>query len=195
MKRQALMVLAASLLAPRVAFGHIGAETLLAEGLTHPLMGYDHLLAMIAIGVISAELGGAAIWRVPLAFVLGMACGAALGIAGFGLPMAEPAIALSVLLLGAAIALPAKLRWLSLLAAGAFGLLHGYGHGLESPPGGAASGYIAGFLLTTAALHAIGAFAALIVLREPHGERWLRRSGWGFAAAGAVLVVQASVGG
>ena len=102
------------------------------SGLYHPFSGLDHILAMVAIGLWAAQLGGQALWRVPVTFVLGMAIG---GMAGFlALPLAgvEPGIAGSVLILGLLVAWAARLPLVASMAlAGCFAVFHGYAHGAE----------------------------------------------------------------
>lgn len=135
-------------LAARPAWAH-GFD---GSGLLHPLTGLDHLVAMLAVGAWSAQLGGRAIAVVPAVFVGFMSMGGILGIAGLSLPGVEVAIAVSVVVLGGAIALE---RRASPVVAGTavalFGTCHGFAHGTEV---GAVSGhasYVAGFLVTTAA--------------------------------------------
>jgi urease accessory protein len=160
-----------------------------AAGFAHPFGGLDHLLAMIAVGLWAAQLGGRAIWAVPAAFVVMMVVGGAAGIAGVGLPQVELGITGSLLVLGALILAWAKLP-VSVGAAlvGFFAVFHGYAHGAEMPVESAALGYAAGFMLATALLHGIGLAAGLYsqkVLRP-----WLvRLGGAGVAAAGLVLLV------
>jgi urease accessory protein len=52
MTRRSLLVLAFSL-APRLAFAHVepGAAAGFASGFGHPLTGWDHVLAMVAVGL------------------------------------------------------------------------------------------------------------------------------------------------
>lgn len=159
-----------------------GSELLL--GLAHPLGGADHLLAMVAVGMWAAMLGGRAVWAVPAAFVAGMGVGGAAGFAGVVLPGAEAAILASLVLFGAALAVARQVPLAAAFAAAVvFGLAHGTAHGLEAPAGGGL-GYGAGFLIATAALHAAGVLAA----------RWFFRGGTrligaGTAVAGIVLAV------
>lgn len=97
-------------------------------GLTHPVLGFDHLLAMLSVGILSAQMGGLAIWRVPLTFVLVMLGGGVLGINGIPLFSVELGIALSVLALGVAIALEKKLSpVLAMIFVGFFAIFHGSG--------------------------------------------------------------------
>lgn len=77
--------------------------------LTHPVLGLDHLLAMISVGILSAQIGGRAIWAVPATFVGIMLIGGWMGIGAEALSFVEKAIAISVIVLGAAIAFEKKL--------------------------------------------------------------------------------------
>src|SRR3954462_8080366 len=102
-------------LAPAVASAHtgIGQTAGFLHGFWHPIGGIDHVLAMVAVGLFAAQLGGRALWAVPATFVAVMAAGGALGMAGVGLPAVEVGIALSVLVLGLVVLAGAgRLGWL-----------------------------------------------------------------------------------
>jgi urease accessory protein len=146
-------------LLPAVALAHTGVGAHgapLAAGLTHPLLGADHLLAMVAVGVFAAMSGGLARLAFPAAFVGGLLAGGALGLQGAVVPAVEPAIVASVIALGAAILAAARPPLVPALAALAlFGLAHGQAHGLEAPALGGPL-YALGFLVATAALHGLG---------------------------------------
>jgi len=147
------------ILAPGAAFAHtgIGAHgSPFASGLAHPFLGPDHFLAIVAVGLFAAMTGGRARWAYPLAFVGAMLAGGFLGFAGAGLPVVEPTILGSVIVLGAAIAFAVRPPVLLASAVIAlFGLAHGYAHGLEGPELGGLP-YAAGFVLATASLHLLG---------------------------------------
>lgn len=129
-------------------------------GATHPLVGLDHVLAMIAVGLWGAVLGGRALWALPTAFVLAMIAGYLLALAGVSLPLVEPMILASVLVLGVAVALLLRLPLAVASAATAlFGLFHGHAHGGELGEAGAAA-FGAGFAVATAVLHATGLLVA-----------------------------------
>jgi urease accessory protein len=169
------------------AFAHtFGAHGMgLVAGLSHPLLGLDHLLAMTAVGLWAAQLGGQALWRIPLAFVTSMAAGALLGAYGLTLPGVEAGIAVSVLLLGLLIAAAARLP----IAAGMglvalFALFHGHAHGLEMPQAAAPWGYGLGMLLSTALLHGLGVLAGIKVR-----QNFLRLAGPAISLAGLGLVI------
>jgi urease accessory protein len=156
-----LPALAAALLLPLPALAHPGGDHVhgIAAGFLHPLLGADHLAAMLAIGLWAGLLGGRLLWLLPAGFLGGMAAGGALGLAGIGLPMVEAGILASVIVLGALVGAAARLpAALALPMVAAFGLLHGHAHGTEAA--GGAAGYALGFLVATALLHAAGAVAA-----------------------------------
>jgi urease accessory protein len=188
MNRQMTGGLAAILaLLPMVAMAHTGAGAHIdaMHGFLHPLTGLDHILAMVAVGVFAAQLGGRSLWAVPAAFVLAMVTGGAFGYFGTPLPMVEQGIALSVIVMGLAVAFGAKLPVGPAMALVAvFAVFHGHAHGAEGTGAGSFLGYAAGFVVATALLHAAG-----VVL-----GRTLERLGGGLAlnsrrlvgAAGAV---------
>ncbi len=159
-----------------------------AAGLSHPLSGLDHLLAMTAVGLWAAIAGGRRIWIWPLAFVASMLAGGILAHEGLTLPNIEAAIATSVVILGLAIALLLKLP----AAAGAFlaalfGMAHGYAHGLEAPGTGWTL-YAAGFALATVALHLVGIVCGLLIQRKAN-SLVPRTIGALTAAAGLALLL------
>jgi urease accessory protein len=173
------------------AFAHSGDHSHLgfAAGFAHPLTGLDHLLAMVAVGLWASQLGGRALWLLPLTFPVVMAAGAALGLSGVALPWVEIGITASVLVLGAAIALTYRPSLaVSLPLIGLFALLHGYAHGVELPAQTSALGYGAGFVAATLTLHLAGLAIGLAANRLP--VRFAARTAGGaIAAVGAVLLV------
>ena len=166
--------------------GHDHAANFQA-GFAHPLTGMDHMLAMVSVGLWAAVRGGKAVWAWPLAFLTAMTAGGALGLAGVQLPLAEPAILASVIVLGILVAAAVRAPLLAGAALIAlFGLAHGYAHGAEAPAGAAAS-YALGFLIVTAGLHLAGVAAGLGL---PHLKQPLlvRLMGAGAALGGLVMV-------
>jgi len=158
-----LLPAAPALAHPGHALGGVGS------GLAHPLTGPDHLLAMVAVGVVAAFAGSRRVaWLTPVAFVGGMLAGGALGLAGVSLPGTETAIALSVVALGVLVATAAGRdgMWLPVLV-GLFGVAHGVAHGAEAPSAASPIAYVAGFVAVTIALHASGAGAGLLLRRTP----------------------------
>lgn len=155
-----ILLVAAALAAtamPALAHTGVGATSGFAAGFTHPLFGLDHLIAMIAVGLFAAVRGGKALWLVPLAFVAMMVGGGALAMSGIQIPLVELGIALSVVVLGGAVALRLSLPLAGAMAlVGIFAVFHGHAHGAEMPLGASALGYVAGFVLATGLLHALG---------------------------------------
>ena len=165
------------LLSAGQALAHIqkGEAIGFVGGFKHPISGADHVLAMLAVGLWGAQLGAPAIWVLPVTFPIVMAFGGMLGLLGIHLPGAEIGIALSALLLGAAVASP-RLPLLIGLAAvlvAFFAIFHGYAHGAELPPGQSALLYSMGFVIATGCLHAIG-IAIGLVHRWTWGQTTLR---------------------
>lgn len=149
---------------PALAHTGAGAGTSLLDGLAHPLAGPDHLLAMLAVGLLAAQAGGRALWAVPASFVAAMALGGIAGMAGLGLPLVEFGIVGSVVVLGALVALAPRLKLAAACGiVGAFALFHGHAHGTEMAGDASAPLYAAGFLVATAALHALGVGLGLVL--------------------------------
>ena len=177
------------------ALAHTGAGTAsgFAHGLVHPVGGLDHVLAMVAVGLYAALLGGRAVWLVPASFVGLMAAGGALGMAGLALPHHEIGIALSVVALGLAVALRISLPTLIAMAlAGLFAIFHGHAHGAEMPDGAGPS-HAAGFMLATALLHGVGIALGLGAgaLSAPGGWRAAQAAGGATALAGGAILLRA----
>jgi urease accessory protein len=157
-----------------------------AAGLQHPLSGYDHLLAMIAVGLWAVQLGGRARWALPLMFVSAMVLGAMAGLSGFAVPGVDRWILASVFALGLLIAGAARLplgAGLGLVAlAGAF---HGLAHGAEMPLSANNLHFLAGMVATTALLHAAG--VGLGLAAQKRSMALLRLAGAGIVAGGVAL--------
>jgi urease accessory protein len=169
------------------AFAHTGvsATTGLAQGFLHPLGGLDHVLAMVAVGLYAAQLGGRGLWLLPSAFVGTMVVGGLVGYLGVALPMVEPGIGLSVVAMGALIALGVRLPSLAATAlVAAFALAHGHAHGSEGAELASFLTYAAGFVAATALLHGAGIALGLALDRlAPLPATVIRRAA---GAAGAL---------
>jgi urease accessory protein len=179
-------------LLPASAFAHEGASlpygSFLA-GLTHPVLGADHFLAMVSVGIVSAQIGGRAIWTVPATFVGVMAFGGLLGYLDIGMTAIEAGIAISVLALGIAIAADRRLPIsLVMTTVGFFAIFHGYAHGAEMPTVANAVTYSLGFMTGTAALHVAGVIIGDISQHYSAGKLMLRFSGAAIAATGAYFL-------
>lgn len=189
MQRLAFLLFPA-FLAAGPAFSHLdpGAHGSFAAGLSHPVFGADHILAMVAVGLWAAGLGGRAFLALPVGFVGAMALGFLLSLGGLPLPMVEPMILASVLVLGVLVAVAARLPLAVAVAITAtMGVFHGHAHGTEI--GGAeALRYLAGFVAATVALHALGA-ATGWVLNRFAGAFMTRGAGMAVAIGGSALVM------
>ena len=151
----ALSVLAAT--APAMAHTGVGATHGFVHGFMHPVSGVDHILAMVAVGLFAAHLGGRALWLVPATFVAIMAAGGAIGMSGLGIPYVETGIGLSVLVLG--LVLMARIGppvGVAMGLVGFFAIFHGHAHGAEMPADASGLAYGLGFIAATALLHAAG---------------------------------------
>jgi urease accessory protein len=185
------LTLAGALL-PTAALAHtgIGAASGFAHGFWHPIGGLDHVLAMVAVGAFAVRLGGRAVWLVPAAFVAMMAVGGFAGLEGIQLPFVETGIALSVAVLGLAVAFQWKLPVAGASAlVGLFAIFHGHAHGSEMPVDASGLTYAAGFMLATASLHVAGIGLGLAVGRIGARSRLaLQASGGAMALAGVALL-------
>jgi urease accessory protein len=181
----------ALLFAATSAFGHPGhlqAHAGFASGFAHPLGGLDHLLAMTVVGLWAAQLGGRAIWAVPLSFLGVMALGAALALNGIVPPVIEAGIASSLLLLGLLVAWAGRLPTIAAMAlTGLFALFHGAAHGGELPAIANPVWYAVGFLSATALLHAAGIALGLVAQRR--APNLARIAGAATALAGVALLI------
>ena len=179
-------------LLPHAAQAHTqtGVPGGLASGFLHPLTGIDHLIAMVAVGIWGAQLGAPAIWVLPITFPLVMAMGGVLGITGVPLPLPEVAIALSALVLGAAVATRLRVPFAAAaVIVGIFALFHGHAHGAELPNAANPLAYGIGFVTATGLLHLCGITIGL-ALRWPIGDKMIRGLDAAIAALGCLFLVR-----
>jgi urease accessory protein len=178
------------ILLPATAFAHPGhgAASGFGFGLLHPVTGLDHVLAMVAVGMLGVQIGGRAIWALPLTFMSIMLVGGVMALAGpFALPAVELGILLSVVVLGGLIALGRPLpQALALGLVALFALFHGHAHGAEAPTTVTGLLYGLGFLAATGILHAGGIGLALAM---PGRRDALRYAGLGIVVLGVGLGV------
>lgn len=195
--RVAVFAAAALLAAPlALAHGMAGSphEHGLLAGLSHPFGGLDHLLAMVAVGMLALQAGRRAVWLLPACFLFMMGLGGVLGTAlpalqAAGFPLVEAAIAASVLAAGLALLRrQAPALGLSALATGIFAVFHGIAHAAEMPDTAAGWMYGTGFLLATAALHGLGLGLALLARRFA-AQAALRAMGAAVSCVGIALLL------
>ena len=178
-------------LMPGGAVAHIiqGQAGGFGPGFEHPLTGPDHFLAMFAVGVWGAQMGGRAVWALPVTFPLIMAVGGLAGMLGLPLPHVELGIALSILALGSAIAFGWRpVEAIALILIGAFAICHGYAHGVELPNSADPADYAAGFVIATGLIHLLGVGIGL-ALNKPMEGRLSRALGAVIAAGGVYFLV------
>jgi urease accessory protein len=164
---------------PQIAAAHViqGAQGGFGSGFAHPLNGPDHFLAMFAVGLWGAQMGGRRVWTLPVTFPLIMVVGGIIGMLNVMIPGTEIGIALSILALGLAIAFawrPAE--WMALVLIGFFALCHGYAHGVDLPLATDPADYAIGFVVATGMIHILG-IAVGLWLNKPAGGRFARMLG------------------
>ena len=178
------------LLVSSVAIAHEGTGVAggFTSGLLHPILGWDHVVAMVAVGLWGAFLGRPAIWVLPVVFPLVMAFGGILGVAGIPLPAVEIGIAVSAIVLGAMVAFAARPPlWVAAVLVGVFAVFHGHAHGTELPGSASPLAYSLGFVISTGLLHLSGIAFGLLV-RWPVGKLAVRAGGGVIAAAGVAFL-------
>jgi urease accessory protein len=174
---------------PSLAHAHIGVGVASgwAHGVLHPFLGLDHLCAMLAVGLWARQMGGRALWAIPLNFVSVMALGGLLGMSAMSLPFIESGIFFSLIALGFLVAVAIELPLsVSAFIVGVFALFHGYAHAAEMPQSASGLFYALGFMLSTAMLHVAGILMAtgLAKIGRP---QWLRLMGACIAMFGGAL--------
>ena len=189
----AAVVIALAAAGPAQAHMGTGLPGGFASGFLHPLTGWDHLLAMVSVGLWGAFLGRPLIVALPVIFPTVMAFGAFLGMANVPFPPVEIGIGLSVLLLGTVIALAWRAPvWAACTIVAVFALFHGYAHGRELPSAADPIGYSVGFVLSTGLLHVAGIGIGLLNER-PGGIVITRTLGGLIALAGVFFLYVALV--
>ncbi|HXF55740.1 MAG TPA: HupE/UreJ family protein [Hyphomicrobiaceae bacterium] len=183
-------------LVPTAALAHtgIGDTTGFLHGFAHPFGGLDHILAMVTVGILAFQLGGRALWLVPATFVAVMAVGGWLGMLAVPVPYTEIGIALSIVVLGAAVAL--RLRApvaVAMALVGLFAVFHGHAHGAELPENAGGLAYGIGFMTATALLHAAGIALGFLAgwLAQAYDKAAVRVGGGLVVVAGLIILVQA----
>lgn len=191
MKKIMIALITIMLMLPKIAYAHaIPGGGGFISGLSHPVLGFDHLLAMLSVGILSAQMGGKAIWRVPATFVIIMLLGGILGMQGFEMIPVESGIALSVLALGISIALEKKFPPLgAMIFVGFFAIFHGVAHGLEMPYLSQPVLYACGFVIGTAGIHIAGVIIGLIFKKYMHKKLVLNYLGASIAGIGFHLLI------
>ncbi len=161
--------------------GMVGGFT---SGLAHPILGWDHVIAMVAVGLWGAFLGMPAIWVLPVVFPLVMAFGGALGVMGIPVPSVETGIAVSAIVLGLMVAFAVRPPiWIAAVIVAIFAIFHGHAHGTELPGAASPITYSLGFVIATGLLHLCGIGFGLLV-RWPVGKYAVQAGGGVIALLG-----------
>ena len=185
-------------LIPVSAWAHIGQGDIgggFVAGFAHPLLGLDHVVAMVAVGLWGAQLGRPAIWVLPVTFPIVMAFGGVLGGLGVDIPGIEIGIALSAIVLGGMVAFAAKPPlWIAGVLVGLFAIFHGHAHGAELPESANPLSYSMGFVIATGSLHAIGILIGTIN-RWKAGSYLLRSGGALISVFGIYFLTTALMAG
>lgn len=188
-----LIALIVAALAAGPAFAHEAGDAAggFFSGFFHPIAGWDHVVAMVAVGLWGAFLGRPAVWLLPVVFPLVMTFGGALGVLGVPLPGVEVGIAASAIVLGAMVAAAARPPlWVAAVIVGVFAVFHGHAHGTELPEAANPLAYSLGFVIATGLLHAAGIALSLLA----HGARGMhvvRGLGAVIALLGLVFLARA----
>jgi urease accessory protein len=174
---------------PASVYAHtgVGHAAGFANGFGHPIGGFDHVLAMVAVGIWASQIGGKAVWAVPATFVGVMVLGCILGITGVSVPLVEEGIVISVLIFGVLIAAAVRMPLaVSMAIVGLFAIFHGHAHGAEMPVAVSGLAYGVGFAVATALLHISGIFIG-VLFRKTARMQFIRLAGATITAGGVYL--------
>ncbi|GAB6054134.1 HupE/UreJ family protein [Magnetospira thiophila] len=194
MKRSFFLAAAVLVAAATPALAHTGAGSVsgFSAGFGHPVGGLDHVLAMVAVGILAAQMGGKSMWFVPASFVGMMIVGGLFGMIGVPVPFVEIGIVGSVIVLGGVIAAGRQMPMgLAMALVGVMAIFHGHAHGTEMPVNASGLEYGVGFAVATTTLHAAGIGLSIAVqkMAEKIAPIAVRVGGGGIAAAGALLFI------
>lgn len=174
---------------PEISLAHTGlGEHHFADGLIHPFLGADHLIAMVIVGIWSV-LNGHRVWVMPACFITFLGVGAFAGQSGYTAPALETIVAASVVALGVMLALKLKPGvWTTLTLIGTSAYFHGLAHGAELATG---MNVLAGIILGSALLHILGIIIAMrFLMKRPE---FSQRLGETVALLGSYLVFSSIV--
>ncbi len=167
MKTSSRFLFLSLMVVPGFALAHPGHDEVatFATGFMHPLLGIDHLLAALAVGLLAGRCQGLWRWAMPSMFVAAMLLAFVFARAASSMAMAELLVAVSLIVLGAFALMGHRLPALLLMAVGFFGGVHGYVHGGEVPAEGSWIAYAVGLGVATAIAHGVGVFVGARVER------------------------------
>lgn len=186
---QVTLLSLATLLLAFPAWSHSGGNMSgFQSGLLHPISGFDHVVAMVAVGLWGGILGKPALWLLPVAFPIAMAVAGAAGAAGILLPGIEAGIALSGIILGLMVLFAVRPPlWVAAVVVGFFAVFHGHAHGTELPETADPITYSVGFVIATGVLHLLGVAIGMSWKWRP-GQFIVRACGGAIALAGTAFL-------
>ena len=186
------LVVLGTALVPATASAHMIEPQMggVASGFVHPLTGPDHFLAMFAVGLWGAQMGGSQVWQLPVTFPMIMVLGVMLAMLGLPLPYVELGIALSVITLGAAIGFAwHPPSWIALTLIAFFAICHGYAHGTELPKTVRPTDFAIGFVFATGLIHIVGIGVGLVLKKTLQRGRLIRYLGALIALGGVYFLI------
>ena len=187
--RKVIFPLSVGLVLPGLGYAHeAGHGGGFMAGLSHPVFGLDHFLAMIGVGILGVQTGGRARWIAPSVFLCAMLGGGILGMREVRLPYVELGIASSVLALGVAVAVNKKPFLILAVLVGFFAIFHGHAHGAEMPDLAKPALYACGFLSGAAGIHLAGFLVGVLAGGLIQGAQLLRYLGTAIAGIGFHLI-------
>ena len=188
--KSAVVLLIVLTLLPGIVNAHLIGGNGILSGVSHPFLGLDHMLAMVAVGIIAVRAGGKAVFGLPMTFVSFMVLGGALAVLGLPLPGVEAWIAISLLVFGIMVALTKKLPMnIAFACVAIFALFHGHAHGEEIPAIASPALYALGFVISTTLLHLSGALTAYFAQRTVFAQKVFHLAGAAISITGLILLV------
>ena len=155
-------------------------------GFAHPLLGLDHVLAMLAIGLGASQMLMRSAWPVPAAFAVAITAGALLAPSMIPAPVLEWLVVGSVCALGLLVLSKQHVRMgYGYAVITVFAFVHGAAHAVEQPAEFSTVAYLAGVLLASTALQIVGAAIASLLKHNA------RVAGLPLIAAGMWLMMSA----
>lgn len=175
---------------PLAVMAHGTHGTGVLSGFTHPILGLDHAIAILALGILGYLLKPGRWYLLLLAFTISMILGGLLGITKEATFLIEKIIAFSVLFLGLFIAFDFRIKiGLILILSGIFGAVHGYAHGAEMDSANTALKYISGYTLGTLLVGTIGMHIAKITNSLDNKRSHIKIIGGTILGAGVVILL------
>ena len=140
-------------------YGHGSHGSGIMAGVTHPIFGIDHLLAIFAMALYAKTNYRDNAWYIAFSFVGAMVVGGLIGIKASPFPLEETVIKGSVILYGLLLALRVKIPMMAYVVVGlVIGLFHGHAHGVEMPDSTETYKYVPGFAIGAIIVSAFGEF-------------------------------------